>query len=75
MAKINSNKPEQLMSTVQVAELLQIPVGTLHNWRYRGHGPAGFRVGRHIRFLRSDILQWIETQRASDPSVGRFTQS
>jgi len=68
MANINSNKPEQLMSTVQVAELLQIPVGTLHNWRYRRQGPKGFRVGRHIRFLKSDVESWLASQRESDRS-------
>jgi hypothetical protein len=40
---------DKLMSLTDVSEMLGIPVHTLYRWRYKGHGPAGYRVGRHVR--------------------------
>jgi predicted DNA-binding transcriptional regulator AlpA len=32
----------------------------LANWRYQARGPAFGRVGRHVRYRRSDVAGWIE---------------
>ena len=40
---------EKLMSLTDVSEMLGIPVHTLYRWRYKGDGPVGYRVGRHVR--------------------------
>jgi len=45
-----------------LAEHLQIPVVTIYQWRYRGEGPPGFRVGRHVRFRKADVAAWIQKQ-------------
>jgi excisionase family DNA binding protein len=51
---------EQLMSVQELARYLGVPAGTLYQWRYRREGPPGFRVGRHLRYRRSDVQKWIE---------------
>lgn len=53
----------RLMSMEDLSEMLGIPMNTLYGWRYRGEGPSGFRVGRHVRFRRSVVEAWLE-QRA-----------
>jgi excisionase family DNA binding protein len=55
--------PDRLLSTQQLADVLQVPVGTIYQWRHRGQGPKGLRVGRHIRFDPSDVARWVETQK------------
>jgi len=60
--KVIEIDPERLMTSKEVAEFLQVPVSTIHQWRYRSKGPKGFRVGKHIRFRRSDVEAWIEDQ-------------
>jgi excisionase family DNA binding protein len=45
--------------------MLGIRVHTLHRWRYKGHGPAGYRVGRHVRYRREAVEAWLE-QRADE---------
>jgi excisionase family DNA binding protein len=62
---------DSLMSTEELAEFLDIPRNTLANWRYRREGPPGFRVGRGVRYLRSDVLEWLDQQRQADPSTTR----
>jgi hypothetical protein len=40
---------DKLMSLTDVSEMLGIRVHTLYRWRYKGDGPVGYRVGRHLR--------------------------
>jgi excisionase family DNA binding protein len=46
---------ERLMSLTDVSEMLGIPVHTLSRWRHNGDGPAGYRVGRHVRYRREAV--------------------
>jgi len=51
---------EPLLTIEDVAAYLQVPVGTLYQWRTRGGGPVGLRVGRHVRYRRSDVERWLK---------------
>jgi excisionase family DNA binding protein len=42
----------------ELAEREQVPVSTIYQWRSRGGGPPGFRVGRHVRFRLADVEAW-----------------
>lgn len=33
---------------------------TVYYWRYQGAGPRGHRVGRRVRYRRSEVLQPLE---------------
>ena len=50
---------ERLLTVQDLADYLGVPIATLYAWRYRGEGPPGFRVGRHLRYRRNDVEQWI----------------
>ncbi len=56
---------ERLLTIDEVADYLSIPVGTLYQWRYKGTGPRGLRVGRHVRYRRSEVEAWLD--RVTDP--------
>ena len=51
---------DKLMSLTDVSEMLSIPIHTLYRWRYKGDGPAGCRVGRHVRYRREVVEAWLE---------------
>jgi hypothetical protein len=59
--------PESMWSPAQVAEYLSVPRRTLDDWRTRGIGPKGARVGRHIRYRPTDVVAWFDAQLADDP--------
>lgn len=44
----------------EVSDLLKVPQGTLANWRYLGKGPRFVKVGRRVRYRRSDVEAWLE---------------
>ena len=56
---------EPLLTPEQVSEMLQIPVGTLYAWRYRGQGPPSSRCGRHIRYRRAAVEKWVLDREAA----------
>lgn len=46
----------------QLADELGVPIRTIYAWRSKGYGPRGATFGKHVRFRRSDVEQWIEGQ-------------
>jgi excisionase family DNA binding protein len=53
---------ERLMTLPELSEMLGVPIETLYGWRHRGEGPVGYRIGRHVRYRRAAVEQWLETQ-------------
>jgi excisionase family DNA binding protein len=51
---------EDLLDDEKLSGILDVPVGTLANWRYQGKGPRFVKVGRHVRYRRSDVEAWLE---------------
>ncbi len=58
------DQPVRLLSVQELADFLQVPVQTIYGWRKKGEGPRGLRLGRHLRFVYTDVLNWLE-RRAS----------
>jgi len=50
---------DQLLTPVELAEYLGVPVATIYAWRHRRQGPPGFRAGRHLRYRLGDVERWI----------------
>lgn len=53
----------KLWSPEDLGEHLGIPVHTIYQWRTRGYGPPGHRIGRHIRYRPEDVHTWINEQK------------
>ncbi len=51
---------DRLMTPDDVAEVLGVPVKTLYRWRHHNTGPPAIRVGRHLRYRRSRLEQYLE---------------
>jgi len=54
---------EVLRSPGYVHENWGIPPKTLTDWRYRGIGPAWFKVGRAVKYRDSDLAKWLAEQK------------
>jgi predicted DNA-binding transcriptional regulator AlpA len=54
---------DRLLTVAQLAELLQVPVKTIHVWRGKGLGPPALRIGRYLRFCPEDVDRWIGDRR------------
>lgn len=56
---------DELMTTQQVATYLGVPIATIYQWRTRGLGPRASRIGRHLRWRRSEVDGWVEQRAAA----------
>jgi predicted DNA-binding transcriptional regulator AlpA len=50
------------LDPLELAEEFKVPVRTLYAWRARGLGPEAVRIGKHLRYSRSAIDQWVGQQ-------------
>jgi len=55
-----------LLSVDEVAEVLGVPVRTLYQWRHKGVGPLGLRIGRHVWYRAADVSEWIDRRAAAE---------
>ena len=53
----------------EVAELLGLSVATLRAWRHRGRGPRFLRLGRSVRYLPSDVSDFVRASAVDTTSV------
>lgn len=56
---------EKLLSISDLSEYLGVPQGTLYQWRTKGYGPQGRRVGKYVRYRPEDVDAWIDGQGAA----------
>ncbi|GAA1214757.1 helix-turn-helix domain-containing protein [Rhodoglobus aureus] len=56
--KITTHSP--ILTPAQVAGMLQVPVRTLEEWRHKKSGPPYRKVGRHIRYQHSKVMDWFD---------------
>ena len=53
---------DEMLSIEEAATYLRVPVATMRYWRHLGTGPHSFRVGRHVRYWRADLVFWLTEQ-------------
>ena len=51
---------DPLWTVDDVSRYLGVPVQTLYDWRLKGTGPPVFKVGRHLRYRESAVMEWLE---------------
>ena len=52
----------RLLTVEDVAEILCVPLSTVHHWAVRGEGPPSFKVGKHRRFDAAVVAAWLKRQ-------------
>jgi excisionase family DNA binding protein len=67
-----SNGPpagDEVMTTEEVAAFLRVSKKTVEKWRHEGVGPRRYKVGRHLRYLRSEVLAWVKTHEVTPETL------
>jgi excisionase family DNA binding protein len=54
---------DRLLTAAELAECLALSTSTVLDWFEAGRLP-GFKLGRVVRFRESEVLEWLEAQRA-----------
>ncbi len=53
---------DRLLDIDQLATYIGVPRQTIYRWRMEGKGPRASKLGRHLRYRRADIDEWIQDQ-------------
>ena len=61
-------RTDEFLDPQGLADFFGIPVRTVYAWRTRGEGPRAHKIGRHVRYRRDDVEDWLESQ-ADQPKV------
>lgn len=52
---------DRLWGIEDVSDCLGIPVQTLYQWRTKGYGPTGCRMGKYVRFEPDEVRAWVKS--------------
>ena len=69
-APLTSRVSNGVLTEIDAAGRLGLKVATLRAWRHQGKGPTFVRLGRAIRYLTSDIDEFLRTNRHGPASNG-----
>jgi predicted DNA-binding transcriptional regulator AlpA len=53
--------PTRYLTPQDLSVLLGVPIRTIYQWRCDRTGPAGFRVGKYLRYDPAEVRAWIES--------------
>lgn len=53
---------DDLIGPEDLAEYLGIPLPTVYAMNSRGTGPRRIRVGKHVRYRKTDVDAWLESR-------------
>lgn len=68
---IDTNSTEAadgFLNEAQVAEFLCQSVRTIQKWRLTGYGPDYYKLGRSVRYLSSEVIEWTAERRRQHTS-------
>jgi excisionase family DNA binding protein len=61
MAKLETSAG-RLYTDRQVAEKLNVSLGTIRRWRLLEQGPKFIRLGSLVRYRDDDLAEWLKTR-------------
>ncbi|MCP3758743.1 helix-turn-helix domain-containing protein [Streptomyces sp. TBY4] len=67
-ATLRRGLPDRYLTPDDIAELFDVPLETVYQWRKKRTGPPGFRVGKHVRYDPTAVHSWIAEQMQADIS-------
>jgi hypothetical protein len=56
------NPDDEMLTLQEACRFLRVAEGTLRYWRHLGCGPHSFKIGRHVRYWRADLVLWLTEQ-------------
>ena len=51
---------DELWTVDDVAAYCKVPKTSVYKWNAMGTGPTYYRLGRHARYRRSEVIKWVD---------------
>jgi excisionase family DNA binding protein len=62
---------EPLYGPQWLADYLDLPLATVYAMNSNGTGPRRIRVGKHVRYRKSDVDAWLDARAIEPEPAGR----
>ncbi|WP_408921876.1 helix-turn-helix transcriptional regulator [Corynebacterium tuberculostearicum] len=59
------NIENDTLDTAAAAKQIGVAASTLNSWRSRKKGPKYIRIAGRIRYLKTDVQEWLENEIAA----------
>jgi predicted DNA-binding transcriptional regulator AlpA len=65
-ATLRGGLPDRYLNPDDIAEIFDVPVETVYQWRRKRTGPPGFRIGKHVRYDPADVRAYVTQRKNAD---------
>jgi len=55
-------EPDPLLGVPDLCEEFGVTRSAIYKWRERKTGPKGFKIGRYVKYRRSEVNRWLAEQ-------------
>lgn len=69
----DAHENDEMLNIEEAAAFLRVPVATMRYWRYCGTGPFSFKVQRHVRYWRTELVLW-RAEQGRNPQGSSYPQ-
>ncbi|MEU5999094.1 helix-turn-helix domain-containing protein [Streptomyces sp. NPDC047197] len=66
---LRAGLPDRYLTPDDIAELFEVPLETVYQWRKKRTGPPGFRVGKYVRYDPAAVRDWTTERMAADKAA------
>lgn len=61
--------PDRYLTPEDIAEMFDVPIETVYQWRRKRTGPPGFRIGKHVRYDPADVRAYVAQRKNDDQAA------
>ncbi|KKD04314.1 helix-turn-helix domain-containing protein [Streptomyces sp. WM6386] len=65
-ATLRGGLPDRYLTPDDIAEMFEVPLETVYQWRKKRTGPLGFRVGKHLRYDPADVRAYVAQRKSAE---------
>ncbi|MEU6005916.1 helix-turn-helix domain-containing protein [Streptomyces sp. NPDC047453] len=65
-ATLRGGLPDRYLTPDDIAEMFEVPLETVYQWRKKRTGPPGFRIGKHVRYDPADVRAYVIQRKSAD---------
>jgi predicted DNA-binding transcriptional regulator AlpA len=65
-AILRGGLPDRYLTPDDIAEMFEVPLETVYQWRKKRTGPPGFRIGKHVRYDPADVRAYVTQRKSAD---------
>ncbi|MEU9397472.1 MULTISPECIES: helix-turn-helix domain-containing protein [Streptomyces] len=65
-ATLRGGLPDRYLTPDDIAEIFEVPLETVYQWRRKRTGPPGFRIGKYVRYDPADVRAYVTHCKSAD---------